>query len=138
MAMYKWTQDLSVGVSQIDTQHKRLFQVVGDLHQAMKDGKGAEAIGKILGGLLSYTKTHFADEEKVMQQANFPGLADHRKLHEALTEKVADYQNQFESGRIQIVIELSRFLNQWLTSHIKGYDQEYARFMSNRSQPTNA
>lgn len=136
MATYKWGQDLSVGVSQLDTQHKRLFQVVDDLHQTMKDGKGAEGIGKILGGLLSYTKTHFADEEKVMEKADFPGLADHRKLHEALTEKVADYQNQFESGRIQIVIELSRFLNQWLTSHIKGHDQEYAKFMSSRSQPT--
>ena len=40
MNIFQWKEEYSVDHSEIDTQHKRLFQLAGDLHSAMTEGKG--------------------------------------------------------------------------------------------------
>lgn len=72
MSIFQWKEEFSVDHAEIDTQHKRLFQLAGDLHAAMTEGKGKEALSKTLSNLIDYTKHHFACEERLMQLHDYP------------------------------------------------------------------
>ena len=96
MTMFEWKPEYSVGYTQIDEQHKRLFEFANELHNAMANGKGKEILRKTLANLISYTKAHFATEERLMQTHKYPEYAAHKAFHDALTAKVMSFAKEFE------------------------------------------
>ncbi|MCS7280915.1 MAG: bacteriohemerythrin, partial [Desulfobacterota bacterium] len=93
MPFIEWTDKNKTNVKICDEQHKKLFQLVNDLFDAMKEGKAKEIMGKILGELIHYTAYHFSTEEKLMEQYGFPGLFWHRKEHLELAEKAKNLKD---------------------------------------------
>lgn len=79
MALITWNENYSVKVKQFDDQHKKLIDMINELHDAMKVGKGKDVMEKILAGLIQYTVTHFANEERLMKQHNYPDYEQHKK-----------------------------------------------------------
>ena len=57
----------------MDEQHKKLFSLLDELGTAMLAGTVRETFGKILRGLAEYAKTHFAQEELLLN-----GFVDQR------------------------------------------------------------
>jgi hemerythrin len=133
MSLFQWDEKLLVGHSDIDTQHKRLFQLADDLHQAMAAGKATAKLSEILGSLIAYTKMHFASEERLMQKYNYPDYAAHKALHEKLTAQVMDFQKDFSAGRAVLTIDLMQFLKNWLFQHIGKTDQKVAEFLRKKA-----
>ena len=43
----------------------------------MLEGRGKEALSRILDGLVAYTGNHFAFEESIMRQRGYSALAEH-------------------------------------------------------------
>ena len=84
MPLMEWNDKLSVGVAQFDNEHKKLVAMVNELFDAVQGGHGKEALGKILDGLIAYTKTHFANEERYFQQHGYADYAQHKAEHDAL------------------------------------------------------
>lgn len=125
MAYMNWSDDLSVGVSEIDEQHKNLVAQINALHDAMRSGQGKEALEKILGELAAYTRYHFGTEEKYMQRFGYPAYAAHKAEHDAFVAKVADFQAAYASGRLGLSIDVMKFLRDWVATHIKGNDARY-------------
>jgi len=123
MSLFQWSEAYSVGHPDIDSQHKRLFQLAEQLHAAMTAGKGKQVLSTTLGNLIAYTKRHFADEELLMQSNRYPFYQQHRAEHVALTEQVVRFQRSFE-GRAAISVELMQFLSKWLTHHIGSLDKK--------------
>jgi len=68
MIYFRWNEKYSVGIAEIDAQHRHLVKMVNDLYEAMYAGQGREALGKILSGLIRYTQTHF--QIRSMQSIN--------------------------------------------------------------------
>ena len=133
MALIEWNDNLATGVAKFDGQHKQLIVMINELHAAMGAGKGKEAMGKILTGLVNYTVTHFNDEEELMTKAGYPLLAAHKLEHKAFTAKALDLQSKFNSGNVFITVEVMHFLRDWLTNHIKGTDQKYGPFLKEKN-----
>jgi hemerythrin-like metal-binding protein len=67
--MFAWDQSFAVGIPHVDAQHKQLFGIVNELHQAMKSGQSKSVVGQTLEKLVAYTVTHFKDEEALMRRA---------------------------------------------------------------------
>ncbi|MEK7700013.1 MAG: hemerythrin domain-containing protein [Planctomycetota bacterium] len=65
----QWSENLAVGVTMIDDQHKGIFSRINTLMSAMSQGKGKEEVGKVLEFLADYTKKHFSAEEKLMMES---------------------------------------------------------------------
>jgi len=71
--MFEWKPEYSVQIPEIDAQHQRLFCLAAELHNAMAQGKGKNVLEHSLAQLVDYTKTHFAHEERLMQESGYEG-----------------------------------------------------------------
>ena len=125
-----WQDSWQVGVQVIDAQHKKLVSLLNDLYEAMKTGRGSALLGETLNDLVSYTRSHFAAEEQLMQMHGYPDFASHKREHEKLTTQVLDFQHQFSEGTATLSIEIMQFLSSWLQNHILGTDKKYAPFLN--------
>lgn len=132
MALMDWSPGFSVNVKQFDEQHKKLVAMVNQLHEAMKVGKGGEVLGPILNSLISYTASHFADEERLMQQHGYPDLVKHKAEHDKLTKQVLDLQKQYQTTKSALSMSVMSFLRDWLINHIQGEDKKYGPFLNGK------
>jgi hemerythrin-like metal-binding protein len=127
--LISWTPQLSVGIDSIDSQHKRLIDLINELHAAMMSGKGADVLSKTLDGLASYTATHFSYEENLMRQTGFSGFTAHCAEHAKLIDSVRKLQQERRSGKTAISLDVMKFLRQWLRDHIAGMDRAYTQHL---------
>ncbi len=129
MSLLNWSNELSVKINGIDDQHKRLVDLINELYDAMKEGKGKEKLGAVLREMINYTKYHFSAEEKLMLQRNYPEFPQHKAEHDAFTQKVTEFNNQFEAGAMFLSNEVLFFLKDWLVNHIKVTDKKYTSYL---------
>lgn len=133
MASTSWNSSYALGITMIDNQHQRLFALVDELHDAMKGGKGADIVGKVLAELVNYTRTHFAAEERLLTKYAYPDLAAHQLQHEQFTRKIQDFSEKARSGKLVPTVTLSAFLKEWLTGHIMQVDRQYAAYLQDKA-----
>ena len=127
-----WTEDLSVGVKQIDDQHKIWFQKADQLFEAGKAGKAKEFISQMLEFLDEYTKLHFSDEEKYMLEIRYPEYDVQKKLHDGFIAELAKLKKEFaqSGGNLVVIINANKMVINWLVNHISTQDKKigvYAR-----------
>ncbi|OGV89572.1 MAG: hemerythrin [Melioribacter sp. RIFOXYB12_FULL_38_5] len=130
MALINWNETYSVKVKEIDVQHKKLVNIINELHDKMKEGKGKEVVEKLLAELLDYTVFHFSFEEKLLNINNYPDHKTHAKLHADLMEQVQVFRNKVKSGNSLLSLELMNFLKKWLVEHILDSDKKYSAFLN--------
>ena len=130
--LIEWTNELSVGLDEIDEQHKILVNLLNELHKAITEKKGSAACGHILDELIQYTIVHFAVEESLMRIFDYPYYEEHKGHHKELTDQVLELQRKFRSGQAVITFELMGFLRKWLTVHIMKEDKLYGPFFLER------
>ncbi len=133
MTMFDWKPEYAVGHPDIDSQHKRLFQLAAELHSSMLAGHGKEILNRVLANLISYTKHHFAAEEKLMQKSRYPAYLQHKAKHDQLTAQVVEFQKNFAAGRTTISVDLLQFLSNWLQHHIGLTDRKIAAYLRERA-----
>ncbi|MCX7206612.1 MAG: bacteriohemerythrin [Proteobacteria bacterium] len=133
-AFFEWNDELSVGIQEIDEQHKVLIDLLNELHDAIRLHHGSEASARILGRLADYTRTHFTVEESLMRILGYPDYDAHKQHHEDLIKQMNDLQARLEGGEA-ITFELMHFLRNWLTHHIIEGDKRYTEhFLSRGAQ----
>lgn len=111
---------------EIDQQHRKLVDIINHSHDSMKMEGKPEDLMRIMNDLVNDTRYHFTHEEKRMQQAGYPDLANHQRIHRAMVEQVEKFRREAGSSRARFLIKLMAFLKTWLTDHILGTDQKYA------------
>jgi hemerythrin-like metal-binding protein len=132
MPLMTWKDEYSVKIQTIDLQHKKLIDLLNQIYDASRIGKGKEILGKILNELVTYTKVHFATEEEFFKKFSYPGFVQHKAEHDKLTKQVTDFQEQYASGRVTLSIEIMQFLKDWLNGHILGTDKKYTEFLNSK------
>ena len=60
MSLLTWSPMFSVGVKEIDDQHKKLIDLANRLNDQMAAGKGKEILDKIFQELVAYTVSHLS------------------------------------------------------------------------------
>lgn len=133
MSLFQWKEELSVGCTEIDSQHKMLFKYADELHTAMLSGKGKDILGNTLADLIAYTRWHFAAEERLMQVHRYPDYPPHKVEHDALTQKVVKLQQDFKSDRVVLSGEIMKFLSDWLNHHIGQIDRKVGTYLQQQA-----
>jgi hemerythrin-like metal-binding protein len=111
---------MTTGVQSIDQQHQELIDRINDLHMACLRGTATEELMEQLNFLGSYAQSHFAHEEKVMDEHRCPARGQNKQAHATFLK---DYQRlvemvQANGASTKVAIELKRLLANWLSSHI--------------------
>ncbi len=132
MPLMSWSDRLSVNISTVDFQHKKLIDLINRTYDALTVENDREAMGKILEELLDYTMYHFATEEGFFKRYSYPGLDAHKAQHDALTAKVMMLKAGFDGGNESITIEAMSFLQTWLLEHIMKSDKAYEPFLASK------
>lgn len=130
MALINWGPELSVNVSEIDLEHRKLVNMLNQLHEAMSHQHGKDVIGPILASLAEYAATHFKTEEKYFDQFNYPDAELHKREHRDFTLRVSNFQKAYEEDRAGLTVEVLHFLSGWLQNHIQGSDKKYSKFFN--------
>lgn len=121
----EWSNQLSMGIEEIDAQHQVLVDLLNQIHDAIQHHQGLEVTGRIVTRLEEYTRIHFAVEESLMRILHYPQYERHKKEHDALIGQLADLREKLENGKTSISFELAHFLKVWLTKHTMDVDKAY-------------
>ncbi len=123
-----WNDNLSLGVGEMDDEHKVLIGKINYLVTTMEEQYVAKNKSKLLNSfrdLAAYTTEHFAHEEDFMQSIGYAQYHSHKKIHEKLLNQVRSYEAQIVNETLDDK-KLISFLRNWLISHIMGVDMQYA------------
>lgn len=137
MTSIEWTDELSIGVAEIDRQHKELFAQVNRLLDACHQARGKEAVAGIIAFLGDYVVRHFAAEEEYMARCGYQGLEPHRAEHRQFIERFAALRQRFEAEGpgVHIVVMVNNIVVNWLNKHIRNVDRAMGKFLRNRARP---
>lgn len=130
----EWQEYLSVGVEEIDQQHKLLFDKYNAFISAYYEGRGDQEVIRLLGFLEDYVAFHFADEEKLQLRIGFPDYQKHSMQHQELSRKVAELKESIEKEGPEpnIISSAGLLMTGWLIEHISVMDRAIGRFMKER------
>lgn len=128
MTQIEWTDDLKVGNTLIDDEHRELITQMGHLHDTILASGEPAAAAAILRELIQSTASHFQSEEAYMQRINYPAFAVHKREHERLLQDANVVLKRFEAGLIAPDDGLCNYLTAWLKDHIRCQDTVLARF----------
>jgi hemerythrin len=128
MAKLVWSADLDTGIDIIDKQHKRIVEYINELDDARTSGHKTEDVGRVIAEMVDYTLSHFAFEESMQEEARYPFLKAHKKVHELFVTKVANLQERYTLGE-DVSEELHKMLFTWLYNHIKRDDADYVEIV---------
>lgn len=129
--MIQWSSDYETGMPQIDEDHKRLADGLNQLEQALASGSGSKHINRLLSFLSSYATTHFAREERCMEQHRCPTAAANKAAHQDFIRKFTAAQEKIaksSGGAAALVaIQVHRELSDWIVQHILRVDSALKR-----------
>ena len=128
--LVSWSQTFSCGVKIVDEQHKGLLELVNDMfnHVSGNEAEEREYFTKVIQKAVDYVKVHFSTEEKIMTHTKFPGLVDHKKAHDTFVLTVVDNIRNFESGKKFVLYDFTKFLKEWVLTHIAIMDKQYFNY----------
>lgn len=133
MTTVEWTEDLSLGVKEIDDQHKKLFGIMNEVMAAIESSSGELEISQVLERLVDYCNYHFAAEEELMRSIEYPGYDEHVLTHNSLRDTITGFAKKHEQDTSVSLDELGTVLSFWFVSHIMEGDKAIATHIRDKA-----
>jgi len=122
MALIEWRDEFSVGVPDVDHEHRELIELINQLHDAMSGENTTLTVLDFLGEIYAHVSAHFALEEKIMRKYNYDQYQDHKDDHERLLDEIRDIMDDYEENAYFSDEEFAGQLEHWFTEHFKTRD----------------
>ena len=133
----RWSDTMAVGIGEIDSQHRELFNRINALVAAMKEARGVDEVDKTLEFLSEYVIDHFGMEEKLMDSRNFPEAQAeaHKTEHEDFKKKFQEFKDKLdaEGPSSALSLKTSNLLGTWWIDHISQVDKKLGAFLKDRT-----
>jgi hemerythrin len=126
MFAFEWSKECSVGIPEIDAQHRHLIELLGELSRCVRAGDSSSLAPTALMKVHKYAEQHLQREELILRRRGYPGYQEHKAEHDAYRTKVVSLQLQY--NRRDLGIRIANFLTEWWKCHILTSDQQYASF----------
>ena len=122
-----FTDEFRTGIEIVDEEHKKLFEIIGNIHKAIEAEllhDKFDVILDILDELKEYTQVHFADEENYMKEIGYDGLAYQEILHQNFIDKLNELDlDDVDDNQEGYLYDFLGFLQNWLVNHILKVDK---------------
>lgn len=129
---FYWSEAYSVHIAVLDEQHRNLIDTIGRLREALRSGEGNSMLDPVLKELVDYAGVHFATEESLMQEHQFPGLPRHRAQHEEFRRELAEFLQAYHAGKQCVPVSLLFYMEAWLKQHLLRTDKLYSAYLNSR------
>jgi hemerythrin len=120
----EWKEEYSVGIPEIDNQHKQLLQNFSEIEESIRLNKRWSDIHYAIVKLIQTARMHFSFEEAMMRIFGYPGLEFHLQEHKSFFDNLDTIERH--SLKMSAETEMVHFLLEWLKEHMLGSDQGYA------------
>lgn len=118
MEQITWTDDFSVGVKQLDEQHRRLVDMINRLIASPGVATKSETVSELLNDMIAYALEHFRTEEALLRECEAPNVEEHAAEHLAFWEKAVDLCSATMLDVGVVPEAILHYLRDWLETHI--------------------
>ncbi len=125
-----WDKVLSVGVDEIDEDHRKLINIFNILNLSVTAGESKEYLAATLEELINCTVWHFSHEERLMLKHRYPEFKEHKTEHQELIQSAKELQQEILQADKFFADEHIEFLERWLTEHILTADGRLGSYLS--------
>ncbi len=130
MPIITWKDEYSVGVKELDDQHKKLMEMINQLSQLYKQKqfKSSETT-TIFKEFVDYANYHLDTEEHYFNLYGYPEKDQHIPFHDKYRAKTEELKKKYAAGQIEdVLFEIDNFIYEWWTWHILNVDKGYSKF----------
>ncbi len=136
MSRVEWHEGLSVGIDEIDGQHRALFNAVNDFLDSVENARNVDDVAAVLSFLEEYIGVHFETEERAMKKHEYHLIDDHIAQHRHFSETVGYLKEKYlEWGwgtTSTLKVMLQRKLVDWLNEHVSISDKKLGAFLQDK------
>lgn len=132
--MLKWSDELSIGVAEVDRQHRELIEHLNSLIEACNKGKGKEVVGDLMRFLDEYIVAHFRAEEELQRRYAYPSYEQHKDQHEEFLKSFQALKEQYgaSGATLPLVISINRTVVGWLIDHVSKTDRAMGVYLKTK------
>lgn len=131
MSVLQWREEFSVGIEEVDHEHRELIELIRDVQEELHGDVDTDRMLEGLGEIYAQISAHFALEEKAMQAMNYAAYADHKEDHETLLDDLRDIMDEVEDLGVLDEAQLTDDLDRWFSDHFKTHDAKLHRLERN-------
>ena len=128
-----WDDSHSVGVDEIDQQHKDFFRIMNRLQLLQERGAPRELTINVLFELYKYADYHFASEENFMALIKCPHLDNQKRNHQEILKSLQEKVRTFNSNALLLEPLLESIATQFL-NHADHADKLIGNFVRKISE----
>ncbi len=130
----RWSEELAVGVEEIDLQHKAFFDESNNFMEAYRLGRWKVAIEKVIRFLECYIATHFDAEEKLQKKYAYPDYRAHKAQHRKFRKDFSDLKRIFkkEGATPRFVMLIAHIMSDWAINHTGQSDKALGLFLKEK------
>ncbi|MCL1862428.1 MAG: bacteriohemerythrin [Defluviitaleaceae bacterium] len=136
--MSLWNSSYETGNEMVDNDHKEIFRLVQNVLSSSGMQRG-DKVKTAINFLSSYVVNHFANEEKLMDECEYPAAAEHKYEHNVFLNVASELKAKFENNTLtlgefkdgdnfNLGMEVNKVVITWLTKHIAGSDKKLATY----------
>jgi diguanylate cyclase (GGDEF)-like protein/hemerythrin-like metal-binding protein len=122
-SIIEWSPEYSVGIDEIDEQHRELTNRVNAVAASLSKGALPTDVGRLLDDAITYTRFHFAAEERLGTRNGITDIG-HQRNHAYLLSTLRHFSAGADTASLSSAIA---FFEHWLKHHITTDDREFAR-----------
>jgi hemerythrin-like metal-binding protein len=123
------TENIAVGLSELDGEHSVQMGLLAALRQSVNAHQDAASTNTILEQLNAYTNAHFMAEQLLMRLHAYPHYEEHLAEHDRLVEKMQALQQAQAAGHMDLTLDAADALAEWLLRHTQGSDRKLGSFL---------
>jgi hemerythrin len=125
MTLLDWKDAYSVGVPELDRDHKRLIGIINRVAEAEEGGR---SVTWAVEELADYARYHFGREERMMRAAGYAAFDAHCAEHKAFLEWLRSVMSALHldaAAQYHLAPTIKSYLRDWLDNHILKSDMDY-------------
>ena len=132
----KWRKEYTVGIFQIDKQHKEIIALINGLSRlcVIDDEQSYGTFKLMLLSVMEYFGDHFWHEEKHMLEKKYPEYLLHKEEHRQMLQVIREMAQKIGIDKRITIKSIVEYLNKWYTSHMLGYDREMGEYFIKRRE----
>ena len=125
-----WRPEWDSGHPDIDSQHHELLDIACELAgAALRPQSSFQPVSAILERLFQHIPNHFACEEQILYEADYPHLKAHQTIHAKLARKAITFRDGFMQGEIKAGAFLSFLMDEVIVEHMLKEDAKFFPYL---------